>query len=342
MENLNKAITNRNLEIDVIKGLLTLCMIFSHVVVLLHNHQNIMLLRINSYIIIVVAFSGFLFCFGFAAWVAYYQKVDIPWDKVIRTSLKCYCAFVISGVAWAVIVDSKPLEFKLFSDILLIRVLPIYAEFLLTFALAIFIGAVFRNFIKSATQNWKNLLITIFFCLAFTFLPTFKKLDPLISVFIGGGDHHSFPLIQYLPLYLLGIFVARHASWFSVKVYLVGALIGIGLLWLFITFEALQEFPPSAGWIVSAIGLLCGVSLLAKLIILKFPKMFIQYLNIVGQNVLSYLLLSNLFIMFTYSLLKRKPLNDVQIFLYIIAVLIVIFFIQWVSVDVKRANQSIR
>ncbi|KXK16239.1 MAG: hypothetical protein UZ14_CFX002000041 [Chloroflexi bacterium OLB14] len=158
----------------------------------------------------------------------------------------------------------------------------------------------------------------------------------MISVFIGGGDHHSFPLIQYLPLYLLGIFVARHASWFSVKVYLVGALIGIGLLWLFITFEALQEFPPSAGWIVSAIGLLCGVSLLAKLIILKFPKMFIQYLNIVGQNVLSYLLLSNLFIMFTYSLLKRKPLNDVQIFLYIIAVLIVIFFIQWVSVDVKE------
>lgn len=343
MDNSNEIITNRNLEIDVIKGLLTLCMIFSHAIGMLYDGQNILLLRINSYILVIVAFSGFLFCFGFAAWMAYYQKTNIPWDKVIKTSLKCYFAFVISGVAWALIVESKPLELEVFSNVILIRALPVFAEFLLTFAIVIFVGAVFRNFITIATQNWKKLLIVTAFCLAFTFLPTFETLDPFISTLIGGGNHHSFPLIQYFPLFLLGIFTARHnITWFTIKVCLFGTLLGSGLLWVVITFETLQEFPPSASWIISAIGLLCAVCLIAKLIVQHFPKIVVQYLNMVGQNVLAYLLLSNLFIMFSYAINRKNPLNDIQVFLFVAAVLVIIFFIQWVSVDLKRANQNIK
>lgn len=63
----------RNKAIDIMKGILTIMMISCHL--LYQTVQNPGLF--NEYVNLTT-FSGFLFCFGFVAYVAYFQKYDIP------------------------------------------------------------------------------------------------------------------------------------------------------------------------------------------------------------------------------------------------------------------------
>lgn len=332
---------NRNIEIDITKGLLTIGMIFAHVVGLLYNQQSIPLIFLKHYIIDLVSFPGFLFCFGFTSWVAYYQKANIPWSKVAKTSLKIYSTFVISGVAWLTIVESKKIGFEVLAIVMTVRALPLLSEFLFTFAAMTLLGVLFRRYITIATERWQHILLSIAFFLLFTLLPVTKQTDPLISIFIGGGMYNSFPIIQYLPLFLLGVFAARFTKWFSLQTCIFGAVIGLGLWFLFMIFQPPHQFPPSASWIINSVGFLSIIYGFAKIINEKFPAVLVQYLNQVGQNVLVYLLLSNLIIMISVALGIKSSLNEIQVFLFVVTLLVLIFFIQYISVDLHRANQYI-
>jgi len=333
---------NRNAEIDITKGMLTIGMIFAHMVSFLYNQQSSILVAIKHGIIDLVSFPGFLFCFGFASWVAYYQKNNIPWMKIIKTAFKCYFAFVISGVAWRVIVPSEKTGINVFTNIILIRDMPLLSEFLLTFALITIMGALFYKQITILTRRWLYLILATSICLAFTFLPQSDQYDPLISVFIGGGKYQSFPLIQYLPLFLLGIFAARNPDWFNLRLYLIASYVGCGI-WLAFMFSniPLTEFPPSASWIMSSVGFLSLICVVANLFSVKFPKLITRYLNVVGQNVLVYLLLSNLSIIIGIALGLDKKLNEFQLLLFFTSILVFIFFIQFISIDLNKANQSL-
>jgi len=331
----------RSSEIDLTKGILTIGMVFAHVIQFLGDGQS-RLLYSESLITVLVSFSGFLFCFGFASWIAYLQSPKLPWSNIIKTIFKCYFAFLISGVAFRILSSSEKASLDLVVKIAAIRDIPRYSEFLLSFAMITAVGAVFQKAINLSTSRWQYLLLSVMVCLAFTLLPREYRYDPLIGQFIGGQGFDFYPIIQYLPLYLLGIFSARYPQRFGLRLYAItsigGALLFIGLIALNIP---VTRFPPSAGLIICSAGLFYIYYGFAHIVHAKFPDPIKTYINAVGQNVLTYLLLSNL-VLFTCDALGLKAsLNAPQILVFFISLMIFIFFVQFISVDLNSAKQSI-
>ena len=329
----------RNVSIDVTKGLLTVGMVFAHVVQLLGTDSS--LLKRLVLLLNLVSFSGFFFCFGFAAWGAYLSKPKIPWANVLRTAFKCYFAFLLSGIAYAVLIGGRTFNVNEVSQITLLREIPGYSEFLLSFWLMIPLGCLAAPLIRRATDSPRSLLAVIALCLAVTLLPSRSTHDPLVGLLIGGSGTPYFPVISYLPLFLIGVFLSRSEDKFKSS----WVFIGIGGTLLFLILTALRvpisRFPPSPLWILGSIALVF-VYYGAGRAIARFPQNPVtHYLNLVGNNVLFYLLLSNLAL---FVLKPRYGLTspDLKQTLTIYGILMVsLYFIQSVVVDSSRANEAL-
>lgn len=331
---------NRSLEIDITKGLLTIGMIFAHVINLLYNKQYDFIVNLRHLSIDLGTFSGFMFCFGYASWIAYYRKDRIPWKKVLITGFKCYIAFAISGIVWLISVESIEVDLDLITKILFVRDLPPYSEFLVTFSAITILGAVFHKFITIATQRWSNFILTIVLFLSFALLPRISHQDAFISLFIGGGGYKSFPFVHYFPLFLSGVYVARNPHWVNLRSTFTTTCIGLSLFLVFYFLNIpLIQFPPSAGWIISSAGLVFFVLLIAILICSKAPKLIKNYLNLIGQNVLFYLLLSNLSLMFACSLGFRDSLNENQSIIFFLLLMGLILYLQYISTGLTKAEE---
>jgi hypothetical protein len=330
----------RNVEIDLTKGILTVGMVFSHTIQFLTENPNRIFVFISQ-LTDLVSFSGFLFCFGFAAWIAYLQGSQRPWRKILRTVLKFYIAFIISGVAFRVLVNSSTPGLPLLGNIAALRDTPPYSEFLLAFAVIILLGAVFQRAIVYSTQGWQPLMAATVICLAFTFLPNKIPYIPLISQLIGGQGFIAYPAVQYLPLFLLGVFRARHPEQFHLRLYFLAAMAGILLYIMLVPFDLfLRRYPPSAGWILCSAGVFFLYYWFAHIVHAHFPELIQKYLNAVGQNVLAYLLLSNLVLFTCHPLGLTKALNTTQTFIFFILLMGLIFFLQFIVLDLKQTNQS--
>lgn len=329
----------RNVSIDVTKGLLAVGMVFAHVVQLLGNDSPF--LKRLVLLLNLVSFSGFFFCFGFAAWGAYLSKPQIPWANVVRTASKCYFAFLLSGIAYAVLIGGQAFSISEVSRITLLREIPGYSEFLLSFSLIILLSCLAAPLIRRATDSPKNLGMTILLCLAVTLLPSRFTYDPLLGLLIGGSGTLYFPVISYLPLFLIGVFLARSEDKFKSS----WVFIGAGGTLLFLVLTALKvpisRFPPSPLWILGSIALVF-VYYGAGRAIARFPQNPVtRYFNLVGNNVLFYLLLSNL----TLFVLKTRyglASPDLKQTLIIYGILMVgLSFLQSIVVDSSKANKSL-
>jgi hypothetical protein len=330
----------RNLEIDLTKGILTVGMVLSHSFKFLADNSDRTLIFIST-ITDLVSFSGFLFCFGYAAWTAYLQKDQLPWPNIWKTMLKCYIAFIISAVGFRVLVNAEAPSLSLLARIAAVRNMPPFSEFLLAFAVITLLGAVLQKLIVRATQSWQSVTLASIICLAVTFLTSKMHFDPLISQFVGGQGFIGYPIISYLPLFLLGIFRARHSEQSSGKYYFMAAAAGILLYVGFIALDvSLNRFPPSAGWILSSTGIFFVYYLVAHIVHTQFPRFVQKYFNAVGQNVLLYLLLSNLVLFTSYALRLQEKLSTAEAVLFYAIFMGFTLFLQFIAVDLTRTNQS--
>jgi hypothetical protein len=330
----------RDVEIDLTKGILTVGMVFSHTVQFLAENPNKLFIFISQ-LTDLVSFSGFLFCFGFAAWLAYLQVPQRPWLRIFRTVLKFYLAFIISGVAFRVLVNSSTPGLTLLADIATLRDTPPYSEFILAFAVIILLGAFFQRVVVFSTRGWRPFMTATAICLAFTFLPIEIRYVPLVGQLIGGQGFITYPAIQYLPLFLLGVFRARQPEQFNLRLYFLAAVAGVLLFITRILFDlSWTRYPPSAGWILCSAGVFFFYYWFAHIVHAKFPNLIQKYLNGVGQNVLTYLLLSNLVLFICHPLGLTKALNTTQTFVCFVLLMGFILFLQFIIVDLKRTNQS--
>lgn len=316
-------------------------MVFSHTVQFLAENPNRIFVFISQ-LTDLVSFSGFLFCFGFATWIAYLQGPQRPWGRIFRTILKFYVAYIISGVAFRVLINFSTPGFSLLGNIAALRDTPAYSEFLLAFAVIILLGAVFQRVIVLSTEHWRYLMAATFICLAFTFIPIELPYLPLIGQILGGQGFIAYPAIQYLPLFLLGIYRARSPEHFNRKLtFLIGMAGLLFYILLVLSGVPLPRYPPSIGWILCSAGVFFLYYWLARIMGAKFPSLIQKYLNAVGQNVLAYLLLSNLILFTGHPLGLTKSLSTTQTLVFFILLMSFIYFLQFILVDLKRTNQSI-
>jgi hypothetical protein len=247
--------------------------------------------------------------------------------------MKCYITFVISGIASQLFLSSEKISPDLVYRVATIRVIPAYSEFLLSFVVITMFGAILKREVDLVTQRWAFLLAFIAASFAFSFFSqNFSETDPLISVFIGSKQFHVFPIMQYLPLFLLGVFTARNTQFFQMRSSLFFSIIGAITLLISALIKApITRFPPSVIWILISIGLVFLYRGLAMFVSEKFPNTIKHYQITLGQNVLFYLLISNLMI-FIGNLYKPKlglgPLQTVIVYILIMGL---IFFLQTIS-----------
>lgn len=303
----------RQTSIDYMKALLVIGMIMAHSVQLLSKPKGLIWLFSTG--INLITFSGFFFCFGYVFYPSYLAK---PFANVKRKMLKTawktllgyYIAALFSLLILSPSFSGKPYHFSangLFRLITFLEV-PGFTEFLLTFFLITAVVLVFFGLFRWLSNSLALTLCASAVCwLIAILLPSDLRLDGPLGLFIGTRTHFIFPVIQYLPIFLFGLYFSRHGIVWNRIVF----LLAMGGTILFTGYyaryrEMPPEFLPSIYWLVGSYGILYGYFLLTKWLE-RQPVVFHRLLSI-GKNTLLYLILSNLILFSVRNSLQLEPI----------------------------------
>lgn len=325
----------RDPTIDVFKGMLVFGMILSHVSGLISSSNAFPIEQIWL-LTGLVTFSGFVFSFGYACQLAYFAKdLRSSYRRMMATAVKPLIAFYISGIYWRSFVD-KQISLKGIARILLLRDIPPFSEFLVSFFLIILVSILLYTPIQAAIRNQKTFWITFSILLLTTLIPYHLVQTSKLGLLIGTDRFPTFPVLQYFPIFLLGAYFAKHKILLSHKTLFVSSA---GLA-LFVASYASQNeppsrFPPSLAWILGSLFVVYLYYLIAQSLVrwnlLALP------LQLWGRNVLFYLLTSNILI-FTFR--GAYPRIDLPPIASVGLTLLVLFTIQFLSSLVSAQKPS--
>lgn len=259
-----------------------------------------------------------------------------------RTALKCWAAFVISGVAHVLLVGDtgQPSRItpELLRDIALGRVLPGYSEFLLSFAYAVVLGCLLRPLVRLATAGPVALAVACVLLLIVAGVPIQSE-DPTLAQLVGGRGMPSYPVLPYGPLFLAGVYWARHRpaqqAWA-----LACAAVALGA-YIVLTARQIKfgRFPPSLPWLAySAAGVYLYHA--AGKLIAHAPRVVQVHLLTIGQNVLFYLLLSNLALFTAASRRGLEGLSVPAVLAVYVVLVACIHFLLYIASDHRSARRS--
>ncbi len=253
----------------------------------------------------LVTFSGFMLAFGLGVGISGPGR-SRPLRQRLTPALLLLAAAWVSSLAFVVLVDRKPLTPELLANLFSLRVLFGWSEFLASFFMLYLVIAIARPWLVRLADNALLLAIAIAVCLAATLVTT--RIDlPLLATLVGSTNYASFPIIPYLPWFLVGIHLGRRDANPRFLGWALSALATGALLFVLQrTGELPQRFPPSALWIAGAalpLAVYLGLSRLAAGR-LALPS----WLLAPGRHVLASLLLSNL-VIFAVRHFYGRPLR---------------------------------
>lgn len=297
---------NRDRSIDLMKCILVIGMIIAHVIQFFSETSPIA----NGFSIYInmVTFSGFLFCFGYVCNIAYLRKdkKDVK-SSLIKNSIKMLLAFYVSGICFEIFVIRSDINLISILKIILLYHIPGYSEFLISFALLNIFTYVFFNQIKLILKS-KYIILVIFITLGFTFIPYDMIKINQLGLIIGTTQFASFPIIQYFSLYLLGMHFHQNNIGFKINYLLIAILSSSILVIYYIIFKELpSRFPPSVVWILSPMVYLYLYYLVCKKITQNHDTY--NWINMIGENTLIFLLSSNIIIFITKYIVKDIRFN---------------------------------
>ena len=230
-----------------------------------------------------------------------------------KTAAKSLVAYYLSGFSAYLLLSNRlvgkpyPLSFDEGLQLVTFAKVAWYSEFLLTFFLITLLVLVFFQGFKRLTNSpVAMLLISVACLLTAILLPSDLVVARPLSLLVGTKGHFIFPVIQYLPVFLAGLYFAKYKLVMN-KVALILAAVGTSVFMTYYlihrTFPA--EFSPSIYWLVGSYGILYGYFLVAKWLERRTKP--INWLLSIGSNTLFYLVVSN-FILFTLSNhIQAKP-----------------------------------
>jgi len=194
-------------------------MVLAHTVAFFHDGSNATL-RFLQNIGDTVCFTVFLFISGSTAYHAYISSTQKEW-KVKRYRMLKRLVILLFGY-YTVALFSTLRDFSFppdtgwiehFAGIVFFVNIPGYTEFLIPFIVFGLLGFVFRKELNSLSK--KPLLLICISALSYsagTILYHVNVPDELIngkSLIAGAQGLYRFPLLQYFPIFLLGILSAR-------------------------------------------------------------------------------------------------------------------------------------
>lgn len=205
----------RESSLDIVRGMAVFLMILAHTVAFFHSGGNKTLTFLQN-IGDTVCFTLFLYVSGATSYYAYISSTKSDW-KTKKYNLLKRLVLLLFGYYFVAIVSSLH-NFKLPPDsswlnhiagiILLIKV-PGYTEFLIPFLFFGALGLIFKRELRGLSKN----LIAIIALSALAYatgtllyhVDVPSGLTALKSLVVGDKDLYRFPILQYTPVFLLGI-----------------------------------------------------------------------------------------------------------------------------------------
>lgn len=326
--------------IDLLKGLFVIGMVWGHMVDFWGKAQNI---TANIYFVLsIVTFSGFLFCFGYAMQLSY-TRGRLTLKQTLFNTTRILIAFYISAFAHELIIHAKAWTPQSLGDILILKSLPELSEFLPAFALTSLIGSLLMRPLNWIIASLPRLGLTLFLLLLTTLLPFAWVQSPQLCLLIGCDVNllTSFPVLQYFIFFLLGMAVARREIRFSWSMAVAG-IVGMGIFaYLHYQLGMARRFPPDLRWVLGGIAFI-AVWYSAARLLEKIPKIR-NLLAPIGKNTLFYYLFSNLLFFAGRKSFDTYPitfLNSIPLAIMLLA--IVAFFITIVRpMSAKPVSQEL-
>lgn len=284
------------------KGALVIGMVLAHSLQLLSKPRGIF--AYFSTTINLITFSGFLLCFGYVFYLAYLSK---PFEqvsgKMAKTAGKSLVAYYISGFSSFLMLYPRfmhkpyPLSVNELFQLVTFNKAAWVSEFLLAFfVITLLVFVFFKGFQYLANSPVSLLGFGTACLLTAIFLPDDLVVIRPLALLVGTKGEYFFPIIQYLPIFLVGLYFAKYkVVWHPVIMIFSG--LGTALLMGYYVLNRVMppEFNPSIFWLVGSYGILYGYFLVAKW--LERRAVSFEWLLSVGRNTLFYLLVSN-FVLF--------------------------------------------
>lgn len=298
----------RDRSIDVSRGLLVLMMVYGHVLQFFGDAQLFPAVNRLIDVINLTVFPTFVFCFGATTALAYLSK---PYRRalpgMLRTGLRAYGVFVLSGVGYRVLRENKAFAVGTVRRVLQLSDIPGWSEFLIAFALYSLLTIVLFALLRRLMDRPLLALAIGALCLACTELVPYDSVAPTqLALFIGGTDFSYFPVVQYMPYFLAGMVYTRLQKRWRLLVLAAVCSAAAGVKTA-LTGGLPSRFPPDWAWILLPALLTALVLLIAKGLcaldgsrIGRASRVLSGALSHFGSRSLYYLLTSNL-VLFTLS-----------------------------------------
>lgn len=323
----------RRQDLDLFKTLLVVPMIGAHVVQLITLNPRLEA-RVFAEYANLVSFSGFLFAFGIGLGLPKPDRAPASVAARLRPVLLLLLAVCASSFGFAVLVDRTPITIDLVLDIVSMRRLFGWSEFLATFFMLSLLMLVARPALLAIGRNPWLLVAASALALWSTQLVT-DAIVPLLPTLVGHTGFANFPLLPYLPWFLLGIWYGSRPvrAWHLIPALSVTA-------WLFwFTWQAHsfpQRFPPTVMWVVGPAAILLAYLAACRWVADRWRVPDI--LLVPGRHVLSFLVVSNLCLFATRHLLGRPVRNSLVAMLVATAILVALTVGWWLIERRRKAT----
>lgn len=242
-------------DIDLLKGLAVILMSFVHVNSLLFV-EPFGVLDDLTFIGSTVCFIIFLFAFSFLQGKKLLEgKID-SLSKILKKIATLYIWYLILGICSVLLHKGGVTIFQII-EIGLLKSLPLYVEFLIAFIWFTILIKIFGKIIIKLLEYPYILFISalVIYAAGMFMFNIEAHSDLLIWFkmhFVGNFDTHVFPVFQYMPVYIVGILMARYGNQ---KKYLGFAIFCVSILIILSVFSlsVWYRWPPSILYLVEGI-----------------------------------------------------------------------------------------
>ncbi|KFL32671.1 hypothetical protein JP75_00480 [Devosia riboflavina] len=324
----------RSSDLDLFKTMLVVGMVLIHVFQLLGRSMPDWVVRVEEGINLIT-FSGFLLAMGIGVGMGSERERGL-WERLRPVGLLLLAAW-ISAFAFALLVDRTPLTWALALDVLSFRRLFGWSEFLASFFMLYLLLALFRPLILRMALDPLSFGLAV----ALSFASTWITLDlwlPASATLLSTTLFASFPLLPYLPWFLVGIRLWRSGGKLSWLHWALAVLCsGFLALQIHQTGALPGRFPPTVLWVIGPALALALYWALARLLAAHVPNVLL----LPGRHVLSYLLVSNLLI-FSARRIWGRPLTAVETWLGSTLGVLVVIGVGWWLLERWRGETKFR
>jgi len=282
----------RSAALDLLKTLLVAGMVSAHVVQLISEEPPEAAWRWSEFINLVT-FSGFLLSFGLGVGMS--GRRSRTFGERAVPVVKLLLAVWASSFGYLLLVERAPMTWDLAQSVLTTRVLYGWSEFLTAFLVLYLLIAVARPVLVALGTRPKWLLAASVAGLASTMVTTGEPW-PLVGGVIGHEAYPNFPLLAYLPWFLVGVHHGAGGRRVEgADLALGAALTGAFALWVWRHGGQWPErFPPSVLWVVGPGLVLAAYLWAAERVAPRVPRPGLCLAA--GRHVLASLVASNLLI----------------------------------------------